>query len=176
MPSMDRSRPTDLMSFSWLVFLVALAIGGLLWLTIQTRKRGPFSLDRIVLCATLCVVAGLISLCGSFMLGRHLEIRAIRDRRFLVDEKRIQRAIERHPEFQALDVDKDSEGRAIVVGALPSKAAKQALRRLLIHQGGEDWADSCLRATVAVEQLPDAPTGLQKEEAKASGGSAKKKN
>jgi hypothetical protein len=110
------------------------------------------------------------------MLGRHLEIRAIRDRRFLVDEKRIQRAIERHPEFQALDVNKDSEGRAIVVGALPSKAAKQALRHLLIQRGGEDWADSCLRTTVTVEQLPDAPTGLQKEEANASGGSAKKKN
>jgi hypothetical protein len=176
MASMDRPRPTDLMSFSWLVLLVALAIGSLLWLTIQTRKRGPFSVDRIVLCATLCVVVGLLSLCGSFMLGRELKMRTIKDRHFLVDQRRILRAIEQHPESKSLDVSRDSEGRAIVVGALPSKAAKQALRRLLIQQGGEDWADICLRATVAVEQLPDAPMGLQKEEANAIGGSAKKKN
>jgi hypothetical protein len=94
------------------------------------------------------------------MLGRHQGITTFRDRQFLADEKRIQCAIEKDPKFRKLDISKDSEGQAIVSGTLPSKVAQQQLRRLLIRQGGEEWADRCSK-TVALAQSPGVSSRVE---------------
>ena len=79
----------------------------------------------------------------------------MRHQQFLKDEQRIRRVINEHPEFRMLNIYESSIGFGYLGGELPSEGARQELRRMLIRQGGEEWADRCLSIAISVAVPPE---------------------
>jgi hypothetical protein len=103
----------------------------------------------------LVAVSALCGYCG-YVLGVIQTGTQINHRTYLREAAKIERVMNQFPEFRTLDIAEDSEGYAYLLGELPSEHARNELRRLLIQQGGEEWADRCL--SVAVEVVPGAGT------------------
>jgi hypothetical protein len=106
------------------------------------------------ICFILCVLSALLcGGCGYYLnlIGAFL---VTRDEKVELEKKWIGRVMEKHAEFRGLKIREDSAGWVYLRGELPSEKSKQELRRLLIEQGGEEWADGCLGMAVRVAPGP----------------------
>jgi hypothetical protein len=67
-----------------------------------------------------------------------------------LEQKWFWRAIEKHAGARGLRFGEDSGGSAYLLADFSTEASKQELRRLLIEQGGEEWADQSLSLAVSM--------------------------
>jgi hypothetical protein len=162
MASMTRSLLTDLMPDLLPLLLLALAIGGILWVTIQTRKSTWIS-DAVTKRLGL---VGCLTLMGTFIAGAlvggcvsgFLTVVAIQgsshDRRYEYERDAVAPVIAKDPAFKDVHVSEDSDptGGAYISGYVPTTADKKRLKDLVIRALGERHGEYLMRPVHARDE------------------------